>query len=256
MEFLKKSLEKIWEAFLQNIVVLVTAFIISGGYLVAISKLKEFQSAVRAIPSDYFLTPLVLLLILFVVLLKINLTQKKQLSKLEQVPEKDEDDAVIVTHLGVWWKLYPESEYIEDFPYCPCCDPKLKLVQTEWYPDEQFKCPKTGTEYKLYDEVPRERAQVVNSLYKVYFQRFPNQLHKAYSCELRKLKELEPDLDETELTKRMFEMKPLSSIPPEEQEAIIGKNPTPMSAFDFVERHFGSYKKYFKKQKDEEKQEK
>jgi hypothetical protein len=255
MEFIKKSLEKIWDGFLQNIVVLVTAFIISGGYLVAISKLKEFRCAVRAIPSEYFLTPLLLLLILFAVLLKINRAQHKRLSKLQQGPEKDEDDAELITHLGVWWKIYRGGEYIEDFPYCACCDPKLKLVQTEWHPVDQFKCPKTGTEYKLYDKVPREREQVVTSLYEAYFQRFPHQFRKAYSSELRKLKELEPDLDETELTKRLFEMKPLSSIPPEEQEAIIAKNPNPMYAFDFVERHFGSYKKYFKKNNHEEKQE-
>src|SRR4030042_2448636 len=257
MKFIKKCLDKIWEGFLQNIGVLVTAFIISGGYLVAINKLKEFQFAVRAIPSDYFLTPLVLLLVLFAVLLKINRSQQKQLSKLQQEPEIDKDDARLVTHLGVWWKIYPEKEYIEDFPYCACCDPRVKLVQTEWSPDEEFKCPKTGTEYKLYDTIPRRREQVLSSLHEAYFQDFPTQFRKAYFSELRKLKELKSDMDETELTKKLFGMKPLSSIPPEEQKEIIRKYPDPMKAFHFVERHFDSYKKYFKKKKkDEEKQEK
>jgi len=252
MGFIKKCLDKIWEGFLQNIGVLVTAFIISGGYIVAINKLKEFQSAVRAIPSDYFLTPLVLLLVLFAVLLKIYLSQQKQLSKLQQEPEIDKDDARLVTHLGVWWKIYPEKEYIEDFPYCACCDPRVKLVQTEWHPDEQFKCPKTGTEYKLFDKIPREREQVLSSLYEGYFHGFPAQFKKAYSSELRKLKELKSYMDETELTKKLFGMKPLSLIPPEEQEEIIGKNPNPMNAFHFVERHYDSYKKYFKKEKKDE----
>ena len=151
MDFIRNSTAKIWEGFLQNIGVLITAFVISGGYLVAINKLKDFQSVVRSIPSDYFLTPLVLLLVLFVALLRINRTQHEQLSKLKQEPDKDERDARFVTHLGVWWKIYVDSEYIEDFPYCACCEPRLKLVQTEWHPDEVFKCPKTNTELKLYD---------------------------------------------------------------------------------------------------------
>lgn len=88
MGFIKKSLEKIWEGFLQNIVGVLVITFITGGYLVAINMFKKFQSAVRAIPSDYFLTAIVLLLILFAVLLKINSAQKKQLSKLQQEPEK------------------------------------------------------------------------------------------------------------------------------------------------------------------------
>jgi hypothetical protein len=255
MGFVNKSLEKIWEGFLQNIGVLLTAFIITGGYLLAINMLKKFQSAVRAIPSDYFLTPLVLLLILLIVLLKINRAQQKKLSQLQQEPEKDEDDARLVTHLGVWWKIYPKTEHIEDFPYCACCESRFKLVQTEWYPDEQFKCPKTGTEYKLYDNIPRKREQVLRSLYEAYFQEFPTRFKKVYFSELRKLKELKPEMDESELTKKLFEMNPLSLIPPEEQQAIIGKNPNPMGAFHFIERHFNSYKKYFKKKNDEGKQE-
>lgn len=255
MEFIKKSTAKIWEGFLQNIGVLITAFIVSGGYLIAINKLKEFQSTVRAIPSDYFLTPLVLLLVLFAVLLKINRSQQEQLSRLKQEPEKNEEDARLVTHLGVWWKIYSESEYIEDFPYCSCCDPKLKLVQIEWHPDEVFKCPKTGTEYKLYDKVPREREQVLSSLYSAYFQGLSTQFHKAYSSEFRKIRELNPDLSEVEITKKLFEMKPLSFLPSEEQEAIISKHPNPMSAFHFVERHFDTYKKYLKQKNGNEKQE-
>ncbi|GJL60939.1 MAG: hypothetical protein NPIRA03_37960 [Nitrospirales bacterium] len=252
MEFLKKSITKIWEGFLQNIGVLITAFIISGGYLVAINKLKEFQTTIRGIPSDYFLTPLVLLLIVFGVLLKINRNQQDQLSKLKQVPEKDEKEARFVTHLGVWWKIYPDSEYIEDFPYCACCDPKLKLVQTEWHPDEIFKCPKTNTEYKLYDNVPRKKEQVLQSLYSVYFHGLPNQFHKEYLAEVRRKKELDPDVPEAEITKLIFEMKPLSFIPTEERQEIINKHPNPMQAFHFIERHYDSYKKYLKKKHDNE----
>ena len=253
IEFIKKSIAKIWEGFLQNVGVLITAFVISGGYLVSINKLKEFQSTIRSIPSDYFLTPLVLLLVLFAVLLKINRTQKEQLSRLKQEPDKDEKELRLVTHLGVWWKLYSNSEYIEDFPYCACCDPKLKLVQKDWNPDEVFKCPKTGTEYKLYDTVPIGRVQVLDSLYRTYFQGLPTQLLKAYSSELRRIKELHPDMPEAEITEKLFEMEPFSFLPPKERKEIIGKHPNPMQAFHFVERHFDSYKKHLKQKKDNEK---
>lgn len=247
MKFIRTSIAKIWEGFLQNIGVLLTAFVLSGGYLMAINKLKEFQLAVREIPSDYFLTPLVLLLVLFGVLIKINRSQQEQLSRLEQEPDIDEREARFVTHLGVWWKIYPDSEYIEDFPYCSCCEPHLKLVQTEWHPDEIYKCSKTNTEYKLYDKIPREREQILDSLYSTYFHGFPDQFHKNYSTELRKIKELNPDMPEAELTEKLFKLEPLSRIPAQDQQEIITKHPNPMQAFSFVERHFDSYKKYLKK---------
>ena len=252
MEFIKNSIAKIWEGFLQNIGVLITAFVISGGYLVAINKLKEFQVTVRSIPSDYFLTPLVLLLILFAVLIKINRNQQEQLSKLKQVPEKNEREARFVTHLGVWWKIYPDSEYIEDFPYCACCDPKLKLVQTDWHPNEVFKCSKTNTEYKLYDKVPREREQVLQTLYRTYFLGLPAQFHKDYMAEFRRIKELKPDMSEAEISQTLFNMKPLALLPAEERREIIEKHPNPVHAFHFVERHYDSYKQYLKKKHDNE----
>lgn len=247
MDFLRNSIAKIWEGFLQNIGVLITAFALSGGYLIAINKLNEFQESIRKIPSDYFLTPLVLVLILFGVLVKINRSQQEQLSKLESKPETDERDARFVTHLGVWWKVYIESEYIEDFPYCSCCEPKLKLVQTDWHPTEVYKCSKTSTEYKLYDKVPREREQVLQSLYEGYFNGFPGQVHRDYSSELRRLKELNPDMPDSDVTERLFSKEPLSRIPADERAQIIEKHPNPMQAFNFVERHFSSYKSYLNK---------
>ena len=204
MQFIKSIISKIWEGILKNIGVLISAFVISGGYLVAINKLKEFQSFVRSIPSDYFLTPLVLLLILFAVLLKINRSQQKQLSSLQQGPKKDEKNVRIVTHFGVWWKIYLDSEYIEDFPFCACCDPKLKLVQTDWHPDEVFQCSKTGTEYKLYDSVPRKRKNVLEALYNMYFRTLPAQLQKKYLSELRRINELYPEMQEAEITKKLL----------------------------------------------------
>jgi len=247
MEFVKNSFAKIWEGFLGHIGVYVTAFVFYGGYFVAINKLKEFQSMVRSIPSDYFLTPLVLLLVLLVVMAKINRTQQKQLFKLEQEPEKDEKDAQFVTHAGVWWKIYSQSEYIEDFPYCACCNPRLKLVQTDWQPEEVFKCPKTDTKYQLIDKVPLGKDIVLTGLYENYFHRFPNRYVRAYLSELRIIKELHPDMPDSEITKKLFGMTPFSSLPDEVQQEIIDKHPNPEAALGFLEFHYDSYKKYFKK---------
>lgn len=245
-DFLKNSLTKVWEGFLKNLGVLIAAFILSGGYLLAIHKIKEFQAWVRSIPTDYILTPFVLLLIAIVVLARITYKQQKQISTLTREPAKDERNSRFATHLGVWWKIYPDAEYIEDFPYCPCCEPKMKLAQIEWHPDEQFKCPKTGTEYKLYDKIPRGREEVLQSLYRSYFEGFGPHFNREFFSERNRLKRLYPEMPEEELGKKLFELKPLCLIPEKEKEVILKRFPNPVNAFHFVERHISKYKKYFK----------
>ncbi|MEW8441869.1 MAG: hypothetical protein AB2689_27295 [Candidatus Thiodiazotropha taylori] len=256
IEFVTQSAKTAWDAFLNNAVVLLTAFVLSGGYLVAINKVIEFQTWVRSIPTDYVLTPLVLLLVALAALVRINRKQKEELSKLQQEPIHDESEARFVTHLGVWWKVFPESEYIEDFPYCSCCEPRIKLVQTEWHPDETFKCPGTNTEYKLYDKVPREKDDVLDSLYSAYFKGFGVQFESEYHSEFQRLKELNPEVGNEELCQQLFKLGPLSAIPEEEKSEIFAKSKNPISAFHFVERHFSHYKKYFKQWKKRQNDEK
>jgi hypothetical protein len=241
----------IWEAFLNNAVVLVMAFIFSGGYLVAINKIKQFQIWVRDIPTDYVLTPLVLLLVVIVALIRINQKQKKALSKFLQEPLRDVSKAQFVTHLGVWWKINLETEYIEDFPYCACCEPRLKLVQIEHRP-EIYKCSKTNTEYKLYDTIPRNRDKILKSLYSTYFDGLGVKFYKLYSDEFRRLRKLNPDIKNIELCKKLFEIGPLSKIPESEKQEIFSRNENPMNSYHFVERHFSHYKKYFKLWRDEQ----
>lgn len=251
-DFIKDIARKIWEGFLQNFGVVISAFIISGGYLVAINKIKEFQLWVRLIPTDYVLTPSLLLLVILVVLVRINRKQEERLFLLQSEPEKDEGQAKFVTHLGVWWKIYLDAEYIEDFPYCPCCAPRMKLVQTECHPDEKYKCPKTNTEYKLYDKIPRERDDVLHSLYSAYFQDFGDRFRRRYFAELDKIKELNPAISNRELSERLFQLEPLSFIPKDEIKEILDKKDHPASAFSFVKRNFTSYKKYFKHRREKE----
>jgi hypothetical protein len=58
-DWLKKTLAQLSEAIAKNLGTSIAAFLASGGYLVAIAKLTDFQAWVRQIPTDYVLTPFV-----------------------------------------------------------------------------------------------------------------------------------------------------------------------------------------------------
>jgi hypothetical protein len=224
----------------------VTAFFLSGGYLVAISEVEQFRTTIRQVPSDYFLTALVLVIILVFVLLRVNRNQQSELSKLTHEPPAIAGRDRFVTHFGLWWRVFPDDEYIEDFPYCACCEPTAKLVQTEWHPDEIYNCSRTGTTYKIYDGVPRERREVLELLYQIYFYSLPDQLHQWFRSEHTRLKALYPDASELELTTKLFDKEPFSRIPQSDRGMIIEQNPSPMAAFLFLERHFRTYRKYIR----------
>jgi hypothetical protein len=166
---------------------------------------------VRSIPTDYVLTPLVLLLVITFGLWRVNRKQRHALSKAEQQPKVDDEDSRFVTHYGVWWKPYPESDYMEDFPYCPCCEPHQKLVQTDWYPEEKFKCPKTNTVVQLFDGIPWKLEKVRERLYDGYFGR--HRLDEPFHKELCRLKELHPDREESTLLPEVLQSVPFDRPP-------------------------------------------
>ncbi|MFA5422618.1 MAG: hypothetical protein WC374_02035 [Phycisphaerae bacterium] len=246
IKFVKSSSSKIWEGFLQNLGVIICAFVLSGGYLIAINWIKTFQTWVRSIPSDYFLTPLVILLILSFVLIYINKKQNLKLSELLKEPVKDERNFRFVTHFGVWWKIFPDDDYIEDTPYCSCCTPHKKLVQINWYPEEKYKCPETTTEYELYDGIPRKKYELLDNLYNAYFYSLGTQFRESFFAELDKIKQLNPDVTDEEVRHILFKIPPLSYIPKEELEKVLEKHPKPMQAFDFIVRNYRAYRKYFR----------
>jgi len=246
-EFVKSSLAKVWDGFLQNIGVIICAFILSGGYLVAINWIKGFRIWIRCIPTDYFLTPLVILSIFSFVLVRINKKQRVKLSELLREPVKNERNFRFVTHFGVWWKIFPDNDYIEDTPYCPCCAPHKKLVQIDWHPEEKFRCPESAVEYRLYDGIPRKKGELLSRLCNAYFYGFGTQFRHMISAEVSKIKQLNPDITDGEINRKIFEIPPLSDIPEEEVKKVLEKNPKPMRAFDFIDCHYQAYRKYFKK---------
>ena len=247
ISWLKDCGKKIWEGFLQHLGVTLFIIISSAGYLL-LNKIKKFQDFISGVPTFWILTTLVLVLIVSVVLLIINRKQQKRINILEREPIKDERDSRMVTHYGVWWKIYLDSEYIEDFPYCTCCTPRIKLSQIEWYPDEIFQCPITKAQFKLFgEEVPLKRHRIVDVLYRTYFWGLGTRIENAFFEEHRRLKELNPQISDTELFDKLFQLAPLNRIPKEELEDIRKRFSNSAQAFHFIDRHFTKYKKYFKK---------
>ncbi len=245
-KLIPNTIIKIWEGFLQNIGVFICAFILSGGYLIAVNTVKAFQKWVREIPTEWVLTPFILVLILLAVFIVISYKQKQRIVKLEREPLKDERDIRFVTHYGLWWRVYFDSEYIEDFPYCTCCNPKIKLAQIEWYPDEKYECPNTKAQFKLFDGIPCKRSEILNRLYGIYFTGFGIRFREEFFGEYHRLKELEPDISENELFNKLFQIPPLNKIPKEELDKIRKSYPNPRRAFSFLDRNISKYKQYFR----------
>jgi hypothetical protein len=68
-------------------------------------------------------------------------------------------------HYGVWWRLNARTGFVEEMPYCACCEPKTLLNAKEWFPDLVLVCPATKTEYRLYEgavHVPTVDSAVEN----------------------------------------------------------------------------------------------
>ena len=82
---------------MKNLGVAISVFLVSGGYLVAMSKLSDLQAWVRRIPTDYVLTPFVLLLVFTLALWRVNQKQRHELKKVEQQPKVDDDESRLVT---------------------------------------------------------------------------------------------------------------------------------------------------------------
>jgi hypothetical protein len=58
-----------------------------------------------------------LVLVALAAITRITLRQRKELRKFAEQPDDIDDEGRLVTHYGVWWKIYPDAQYMEDFPY-------------------------------------------------------------------------------------------------------------------------------------------
>ena len=191
-----------------------------------------------------------MLIAIVAIVMRANLKQRKRLIELETAPKEINERGRFVTHFGVWWKIFPDAEFIEDMPYCACCDERRKLVQTEWHPDEIFKCPKTSVEHKIFDGVPRKREDILVGLYRSYFHSINQQFEQRFLGELNAHRELHPGISDEELRRKLFSEAPLNRIPEFMLDEIFSKYPAPHAAFGFISRNFRLYKKYFKQSDD------
>lgn len=242
IEWFKKTLAQLTEAIVKNLGTSLAVFLTSGGYLVAIAKLADFQAWVREIPTDYVLTPLVLVLVVLAVMARITWKQRKELKRFSEQPTATDNDGRFVTHYGVWWKIFPDEQYLEDFPYCSCCHPPKKLVQVEWHPDERFKCSSTGTEFQLFDSIPWRLEKARDSLYDAYFK--ANWLDDQFQKEMRRLKTLNPEWPETNLLKAVVRTEPLSRLPREELTPLLRRFEKPQEFIHFIRQNMHHYRKF------------
>lgn len=166
----------------------------------------------------------------------------------EPVPADHHSELMLVTHLGVWWKVDRTIGYIEDSPYCPCCEPPRKLVQTDWHPKERFRCPHTGTEVGLYrDGIPILLKSALSSLHATYDhgKGLEDHLWKEYM----RLSGLSPEATPGELVARAFELVPMNRVPVDERNEILAAHEeSPADAFSYVRRHFHHFRKYIEKE--------
>jgi len=133
---------------MKNLGTAIAAFLVSGGYLFALAKLGEFQFWVRQIPTDYVLTPLVLLLVALAVIIRLNFRQKRELRRLTEQPKLEDEESRLVTHYGVWWKLYPTRTTWRIFHTAPAA--RLPVARANrLHPEEKFKCSSTGTVFNF-----------------------------------------------------------------------------------------------------------
>jgi hypothetical protein len=241
MSWAKKCFWEIWKGILSHLGSLILIFVLSGGYIYAINTIKKFQEWVRSVPTDYILTPFVILIILLVAVLRIYFKQRKQLNLVAKPPGK-EGESRFVTHFGVWWKIYPDSDYIEDFPYCPCCDPKQKLIMKEWVSEEIYKCPKTGTEVKLFEVAVWEKEKVLENLYRTYFS--GSHWRDFIYTEYKRIKQLDPNKKDHEILSELFAAEPLNRIPHDQIEAILRRFASMHEVVRFMLDNYKSYRKY------------
>jgi len=176
-----------------------------------------------------------------VAVLRIYFKQRKQLNLVGK-PPGNEGESRFVTHFGVWWKLYPESDYIEDFPYCPCCEPKQKLIMKEWVPEETYICPKTRTEVKLFEIAVWGKEEALKTLYRTYSS--SSELETFIFKEWNRIKQLDPNKNDQQILSELFSEKPLNRIPYDQIEAILRRFPSIPEVARFMYQNYNSYRKY------------
>ena len=238
---------RVWHGTLDNIGVVILGGVCSVVYLAVQRFTPGFRLWLRSIAPEWLATPLVLLLVGIAVISTIAVRQRKQLRALANPTPSDDQRSRLVTHFGVWWKLFEGSDFIEDMPYCPCCNPNRKLVQREWYPDEVFVCPNSKTAIRLFDKVPIKKERALQVLYNTYVRRRGEPLVRHLRGEIDRQKQLRPEMSDQEQVEWLFSNAPLNRIPQDQVEDLRTRLTTVPQLLFYFGENIRPYERYLRK---------
>ncbi|MBU1575650.1 MAG: hypothetical protein KJ869_00395, partial [Candidatus Edwardsbacteria bacterium] len=175
---------------------------------------------IKVMPAEIIIGLLILAIISVVFFSRKYINQKKLYNDLQKVNKNNSYQ--FVSRFGAFWKLFYDDNYIEDFPYCTCCEPKQVLSIVKWYPNEEYKCSKTGNIISLFDAFYISKTQALESLRWKYSKNKNNYaIGDMFLQEYNRLKELSPETQEKELLAAVFNNKPFERIPKKERETIL-----------------------------------
>lgn len=243
MSWVSKSISTIWDAVLKNVAASIATVALPAIYFAAIGFFSDARAWIRAIPSDYVAAVLIVVMTFAAGLALVHVRLRNRISKL--LDDDDFKNTRFVTHYGVWWKLKVDAEYVEDFPYCPCCEPRKKIVQTDWHPEEKFVCPQSKQQIQLFDGVPRDLNYAREQIYSAYFG--PRRFWTVFEQTYRKLADLHKGMDETTLLELTFKEPPMKKIPAKEVALILKGNKTYPEVRQFFFRHYNEYSRHLRK---------
>lgn len=247
---LKDALDKIKEGFLSRIGIAIFEIILFVIYLF-LKNIKGIKEIINSIPSHYLLT-LIIVLALYILYLNIIAFRRnrifKNLERQSRLREEPEDR--LITHFGVWWKINDTIEWIEDFPYCSCCEPKNKLIQREGFPNELYHCWKTKTEYKVYGEggIPITREQALKGLRYSYFEKPKDEVRNEVEEEFAGIKKDNPSLSDESILRKLLEKPPFTILTKEQRDKMISKYNTVEKLGKFVAENIKYYQLKYDKQ--------
>ncbi|HSC11193.1 MAG TPA: hypothetical protein VLC97_09490 [Rhodanobacteraceae bacterium] len=144
---------------------------------------------------------------------------------------------------GVLWKVFPRDGYVEESPYCTCCDPPRVLGSTEIA--DRFaplRCPIQATELNIVvDGFARPVRDTWDAISKAWFHEV---LERELTTTYFRLKELHPDDDETALLKRVFGEEPQNRIPKRLLRPVFRRYKTAFEIFKFIGQNPRQYWRY------------
>lgn len=149
---------------------------------------------------------------------------------------------------GVLWKVFPFARYVEQSPYCTCCDPPRVLARNGDILGDQnlLTCPVSGRNLHIVNNGAPRRVEASWELVTTsWFHNFG----KILLEETARQRELHPHESDKEIFRRVMRCAPQKKIPRREIWRLKRRFATPMEILNYLERHQGRYWKYMVKRR-------